>query len=584
MKEEQEKILPYEALESLGINKKDLKASDTEALLAGNKTELMKFSVEDTKERRTVLDKEKVEYTSENGKLNFEGKVQLQKYMTVDNTEENKNILKGAKIDFEELQGNKLKLDSNAMRKVAIGLAVLVSPVTALALVLVPKRTEIKNDLGLTEKDIKDLKKGEAVGHTNAKGERLLVQLDKDTNNLVSVRSNDISIPNKIAGQEITPIQKEQLKNGQEIQVKDSTGQTVFAKIDLNEKTGLSLKDENGQKITVTPERKTDISANVKMTDTERLYIVSKIGIAGVDYIHPENLNLRENFLQKYNLSNEVNNYNTLSIQRKEAMQSGDLNTARSGLDSMNTSHENIKNIANAELERLDSGMKNNPIREDIALTTMKGNYDIKLVTDTEKLQYVSINGFDGVYQHNDSKNTFDKAFMDKYNLSKDYDNAHKLNLRVWDGNTGVERGERLESLNMHSNNMKETAKNELTKLDKQEKQQTPEIKLTNDKERLQHIANNGIDGIKDIHPTNTKLRDEFFEKHNLSKEVKRVEEISKLSPEEYNKQGKGLNKEMDSLSNSLKSKASGELSGLERGNSVKSEVKQETTSFKMKM
>lgn len=377
--QEQEKVLPYEALESLGINKKDLKASDTEALLAGKKSDLMQFSVEDTKERRTVLDKEKVDYSAQNGKLNFEGKVQLQKYMTVDNTEENKGILKGAKIDWEELQGNKLKLDSNAMRKVAIGIAVLVSPVTALALVLVPKRTEIKNDLGLSEKDIKALKQGEAVGHTNAKNERVLVQLDKDTNNLVSVRSNDISIPKKIAGQEITPIQREQLKNGQEIQVKDSTGQTVFAKIDLNDKTGLSLKDENGQKITIAPEQKTDITS-------------------------------------------------------------------------------------------------------------------------------------------------------------------------------------------------------------KQEQKQTPEIKLSNDKERLQHIANNGVDGIKDIHPTNTKLRDEFFEKHNLSKEVKRVDEISKLSPEEYNKQGKGLNKEMDSLSNSLKTKASGELSGLTRENSVKNEVKQETTSFKMKM
>lgn len=429
--QEQEKVLPYEALESLGINKKDLKASDTEALLAGKKSDLMQFSVEDTKERRTVLDKEKVDYSAQNGKLNFEGKVQLQKYMTVDNTEENKGILKGAKIDWEELQGNKLKLDSNAMRKVAIGIAVLVSPVTALALVLVPKRTEIKNDLGLSEKDIKALKQGEAVGHTNAKNERVLVQLDKDTNNLVSVRSNDISIPKKIAGQEITPIQREQLKNGQEIQVKDSTGQTVFAKIDLNDKTGLSLKDENGQKITIAPEQKTDITSkqeqNLKspMNDTERLYVVSKIGVAGVESVYPDNPELRERFLQNHNLKNEVDRYGQLSTERESHLRADNLDSARISGEYMDKSDNRIKEIASQQYER-------------------------KIV-------------------------------------------------------------------------------------------------------------------------------------ESLKTDISAVDRI-KNDPEEYNKQGKGLNKEMDSLSNSLKTKASGELSGLTRENSVKNEVKQETTSFKMKM
>ena len=269
MAQEQEKILPYEALESLGVNKRDLRSSDINSLLAGEKTDLMKFSVDDTLERKTVLEKEKVAFTNENGKLNFEGKVQLQKYMTAKNTEDNKQILKSANIDFEELQGNKLKFDTSAMRKLAIGVAVLISPITAVALVLVPKRSEIKNDLGLTEKDIIDLKKGEVVGHTNAKGERLLVQLDKDTNNLVSVRSNDISIPNKVVGQEITPIQREQLKNGKEIQIKDSTSQIVFAKIDLNEKTGLSLKDENGIKIDVVEEQRQNVQPKF---ETDKLY------------------------------------------------------------------------------------------------------------------------------------------------------------------------------------------------------------------------------------------------------------------------------------------------------------------------
>lgn len=714
MKEEQERVLPYEALESLGINKKDLKASDTEALLAGNKTDLMKFSVEDTKERRAVLDKEKVEYTSENGKLNFEGKVQLQKYMTVDNTEENKNILKGAKIDFEELQGNKLKLDSNAMRKVAIGLAVLVSPVTALALVLVPKRTEVKNDLGLTDKDIKDLKKGEAVGHTNAKGERLLVQLDKDTNNLVSVRSNDISIPNKIAGQEITPIQKELLKSGKEIQVKDSTGQTVFAKIDLNEKTGLSLKDENGQKITLAPEIKPEQKPEITPKDSTQIALndriiladIAKNGLEGINHQFHTNDKELKSVLERYNLNPTLNNLET------------QINLARGGSDpeiykanqEIPKLENQLKDEAGQQLKELDREIltkiknegwqaveqyKDTPIDDvlkrhglqeqfndvkskiqdfhdspageteravNYASNNLMKEAEIILNVDTAKDIIKDIDNNPNIYLGEGSKvelerasnnmakldeilskhgnsseiERFGEAFrqtdtemlihsgiaeklnnlpyikenplnidrietslsatlgeIEAHNLSSkkediklgigDYQNDIKQNYGLTDKQVN-EFEKRIEELHKE---LKEVERKE-NKLDNSlgefyNSEKTAQG-LTNDKDRLQHIANNGVDGIRDIHPTDTKLRDDFFEKYNLSREVQLSNDIKNLSPEEYNKQGKGLDKEMDSLSNSLKSKASGELSGFERENSVKSEVKQETTSFKMKM
>jgi hypothetical protein len=552
MKQEQENILPYEALESLGINKKDLKASDTDALLAGRKTDLMNFSVEDTIERRKVLDKEKIDYSAQNGKLDFEGKVQLQKYMTADNTEENKNILKGAKIDFEELQGNKLKFDTNAMRKLAIGVAVLVSPVTALALLLVPKRTEIKNDLGLSDKDIKALKQGEAVGHTNAKSEKILVQLDKDTNNLVSVRSKDISIPNKVAGQEITPIQKEQLRNGQEIQVKDKIGQTVFAKIDLNEKTGLSLKDENGQKITTAPEQKPDITSKqeqdmkkpisddrikeIDFQQYDRKIIESlKTEISAVDRFKVDDeamevikrnglenkFNEADKALQEFregmpSAENERKLDSVLNLLKREAglvldrldkLDKGiDLKNIKVGdhlIDAKDHEKLTIYNIRNdkegnpskfyAENETgkeynftnvsLKNQIDNNSLihmhKSEPITETMKDNYEIQLSTDKDKLQYIATNGFYGVYRHIDSKNTFDQSFMEKYNLLNDYKSAHELNLTVWQGNTPYERRDRLESLNNHGNNMKETATNELTKLDNQEvKQETTSFKM----------------------------------------------------------------------------------------------------------
>ncbi len=435
MEKKSSKIIPYESLELLGVNKKDLKESDTEALLNGRKTELMNFTVEDTPERRKILEREsvgfqkestfysstnafkdidplkkieektlneflknfssgqnfiqdntlmtlnsirvmrdyaKLYYESKDGKeyniyledfikktksneisfsienrsLNFEGKVQLQKYITVDDNQENRDILKKSNIDFDELKGNKLKFNSNSLRKLAIGVAVLVSPVTAIALMLVPKRTQIKNDIGLSKDDINQLKKGSIIGTKNDKNERFLVQLDKDTNNLVKVRSNDISIPNKVAGQTLSPIQKEQLKNGKEIHIKDKQGQTIYAKIDLNKKTGLSLKDENGQEIIITPEQ----TSNKKLsTDKDRLQHIANNGVDGIKDIHPNNTELRKEFLNKYNLSKEVQRSNEIKTLSPEEYnkRGADLNKE---IDKLNNS---LKSKAGAELSNL---------------------------------------------------------------------------------------------------------------------------------------------------------------------------------------------------------------------------------------
>jgi hypothetical protein len=316
MRQYQEKVLPYEALESLGINRGNLKTSDTDALLSGHKTDLMKFSVEDTPERRHVLEREKAMYiVDENGKLNFEGKIQLQKYMIVDDIGEHKNILKNANIEFEELKGNKLRFDANAMQKFAIGAAVLISPVTALALMLVLKKREITNSLGLKDSDIRALKQGDVVRRINDKKENVLVQLDKDTNNLVSVRAKDISIPNRVAGQDLTPIQKEMLKNGQEIKITDRRGDSVIAKIDLNEKSGLSLKDETGRKITVPLGQKKTQEEEQKQkredgltTDRSKLDFIAANGYQGIKN-HPESNKVFDNaFMEKYGLKEDYRN------------------------------------------------------------------------------------------------------------------------------------------------------------------------------------------------------------------------------------------------------------------------------------
>lgn len=58
------------------------------------KTGMLNFSIEDTPGNRTLLDNEKVSYKTENGKLHFEGKATTLKYITAENTPENKSKLK----------------------------------------------------------------------------------------------------------------------------------------------------------------------------------------------------------------------------------------------------------------------------------------------------------------------------------------------------------------------------------------------------------------------------------------------------------------------------------------------------------
>ena len=59
--------------------------------------------------------------------------------------------------------------------------------ISGIAILLIPKRQEIKNDLSFTKDEIKALKADNVVVKTNSKGERTLHQRDKDTNEIVSV-------------------------------------------------------------------------------------------------------------------------------------------------------------------------------------------------------------------------------------------------------------------------------------------------------------------------------------------------------------------------------------------------------------
>jgi hypothetical protein len=106
-----------------------------------------------------------------------------------------------------------------------------------------PVRPEIKNDIGLTDKEIKKLQNGELVSKS-IENERYLVQLDKETNELLKVKTKNIIIPSHIRDAELNNAQKEQLRKGQIIAI-ESGKEKIQVGIDLDNQLGLKFSDKN---------------------------------------------------------------------------------------------------------------------------------------------------------------------------------------------------------------------------------------------------------------------------------------------------------------------------------------------------
>ncbi len=171
-----ENDIPYSDLKKVGITKNDIlnwNRFNLEALLSGKRTNLMQLS---------VIDKH-------GEKFDFNAKISL--YRKEDNSI-------GVKIH--------------------------------------PIRQNIINDLGLKEKDINRLKDGEVIAK-NINGEKYIIQLDKDTNELLRSSIKSIKIPSYILNERISNKQKETLKNGGIIEL--SNGDKV--RLDLDTVNGVKF-------------------------------------------------------------------------------------------------------------------------------------------------------------------------------------------------------------------------------------------------------------------------------------------------------------------------------------------------------
>jgi len=178
-----ENDLPYSEFQKLGLSKADILSLDKnslEALLSGKRTNLLNIKAIDSK---------------------------------------------GELLEFK----GKLSISRNPDNSVGVNIH--------------PVRQEIKNDIGLKPDELEKLKKSQLVAKV-INGEKCLVQLDKQTNEILIAKVKNITIPSHIKDVELSSTQKNNLKQGLPITI-DSGKETLQVGLDLNSPRGLKLTDES---------------------------------------------------------------------------------------------------------------------------------------------------------------------------------------------------------------------------------------------------------------------------------------------------------------------------------------------------
>lgn len=247
-----EQEIPYKQLEALGLDTRNLTQEDISKLLRNEKTEVRAFSIEYTKDREDFLKNENIKYNiREDGgkkKLEFEGRIAIEANYYAQNTPETIELLKKANIQYEQAPENEKLLK---LKDALLVLAVLDNPLIGAAISIyylakvIPKRLEVKNDMGLSRSEIKQLKNGETIQHKNERNEFVLMQFDKATNSISSVKQTQINPPDEILGQKLTPQDKIHILMGETVQLKNG----IQIQLNLLRSNGIEYKDSKGKEI-----------------------------------------------------------------------------------------------------------------------------------------------------------------------------------------------------------------------------------------------------------------------------------------------------------------------------------------------
>ena len=260
-----EQEIPYKQLEALGLDTRNLTQEDISRLLRNEKTEVHAFSIDYTKDREDFLKNENIKYSiREDGgikKLEFEGRIASEANYYAQNTPKTIELLKKANIHYEQAPENEKLLK---LKDALLVLAVLDNPLIGAAISIyylakvIPKRLEVKNNMGLSRSEIKQLKKGETIQHKNERNEIVLMQFDKATNSISSVKQTQINPPDEILGQKLTPQDKIKILMGETVQLKNG----IQIQLNLLRSNGIEYKDSKGKEISFDVAKQTAAQQN----------------------------------------------------------------------------------------------------------------------------------------------------------------------------------------------------------------------------------------------------------------------------------------------------------------------------------
>lgn len=243
--------IPYDKLKQFGIEPENISAKDYFKLLHNQATEVIPFALEYTKEREELLKQEKIAYSVEtqNNKqyLRFSGRIQMEPTYTAENTPQNIDLLKRANVQYETSPENEkvLKMkDSLALMAAILNPEIGAILAIYYAMKIIPKRLEVKNEMGLSRDEMKELQSGKMIQHRNGDNV-VLMQLDKDTNSITSVKQNSINIPDTLLGQELSQVEKARLLTGNKVTLDNG----VILEIDLLKKGGLKYTNSQGKEL-----------------------------------------------------------------------------------------------------------------------------------------------------------------------------------------------------------------------------------------------------------------------------------------------------------------------------------------------
>jgi hypothetical protein len=219
----------------------DIDVRDRERLLMGKSIKVQTETGQQHNIRLDLLNDRKFSYVGEQQQVRYVGSffvktdlnpVDIKKY----NLQESdiQRLLDGYKTNLIDLN------DGNGTRG-KLGLKRNEDKTTSLE--VYPVKNEINNDILLQPDQIEKLKRGELVS-SEIGGKMFMVQLDKETNDLVRAQKENV-VPDVMRGHKLKDDEKQRLMNGQSIHFADPrTGETISAKINLNHVRGIELKDD----------------------------------------------------------------------------------------------------------------------------------------------------------------------------------------------------------------------------------------------------------------------------------------------------------------------------------------------------